>query len=91
MQDCLTMPFTPEFSGCLVETPTCRFAVRFGFSYLCEHPCHKDFFQDPLLSSQHAERDVDHNELYRRLKESRRSEFISKAKRIIEDLENRKP
>ncbi len=87
MQECLTKPLTPAFSGCLVEKPTCNFAVRFGFSYLCEHPQHKDFFQNTPSSGQHADRAVDHNELYRSLKESRRTEYLSKVKKFIADLE----
>ena len=86
MQECLTKPLTSAFSGCLVEKPTCNFAVRFGFSYLCEHPRHKDFFQNAPVSGQHADR-ADHNELYRNLKESRRNEYLSMVKRLVADME----
>ena len=83
MRECLTKPITASFSGCLVETPACEFAVRFGFSYLCEHPRHKDFHPDMAASGPR----VDHNALYRDLKESRRSAYIDKVKRFLHDLE----
>ena len=84
MEECLTKPLTTEFSGCLVETPACGFAVRFGFSYLCEHPRHKDFHPNRPLSGHQ----VDHNALYRDLKESRRSAYVAKVKRFVKDLEH---
>jgi len=83
MRECQTKPLTTNFSGCLVKTPACEYAVRFGFSYLCEHPRHQDFH--PSMSV--PEQQVDHNALYKDLKESRRSDYISKVKRFIEDLE----
>jgi len=72
----------PEYSGCLVENPTCNFAVSFGFSYLCEHPEHKYFHVKSANSTRH----LDHNEIYKNLKEKRKKEYISKAKRYLEDL-----
>ena len=83
MRECITKPILPEYSGCLIENPACDFATRFGFSYLCEHPHHKDFSLKNSPSGQH----VDHNKLYSDLKESRRIEYIAKAKKCIEDLE----
>lgn len=82
MKACLTKPIMQEFSGCLVENPSCRFAVRFGFSYICEHPNHKDF----LTRNNESTHQLDHNKLYKELKEARRSEYISKVKRYIEEL-----
>ncbi|HEY4743844.1 MAG TPA: hypothetical protein VIH45_04240 [Desulfuromonadaceae bacterium] len=83
MEECLTKPLTPAFSGCLVDAPACTFAVRFGFSYLCEHPRHREFHPDAAATGH----EVDHNALYRALKESRRSVYLSKIKQLIEDLE----
>jgi len=57
MDECVNKPMLPEFSGCLVEKPSCEFAVRFGFSYLCEHPKHKDFNNVP------SGRNLNHNKL----------------------------
>ncbi len=79
MKNCLTKPLVAEFSGCLVESPACDFAVRFGFSYLCEHPRHADFHRA-------AQQRVD-QELYNDLRNSRRSEYLSMAKKVIEDME----
>ena len=87
MLDCLTRPLSSKYSGCLVEKPSCNFAVRFGFSFLCEHPQHKYFIQSMPISGHHTDHVVDHNELYRNLKESRRRKYISEARKIIEDLE----
>lgn len=83
MRECLTKPLTTKYSGCLVETPACDHAVRFGFSYLCDHPRHKDFHPN-MTTSGHQ---VDHNALYGDLKESRRSAYIDKVKRYIAELE----
>ena len=81
MKKCLTKPLVAEYSGCLVETPACDFAVRFGFSYLCEHPRHADFHPSP-------ERQLDHKALYNELRTSRRNEYIYMAKKFIEDMEH---
>jgi hypothetical protein len=70
-----------DCSGCLVDNPACNFAVRFGFSYLCEHPQHMDFHD----KSDHR---LDHNTLYNDLRKSRRSEYLSLAKKFIEDIEH---
>jgi hypothetical protein len=83
MCECITKPINEIYSGCLVENPSCKFAFRFGFSYLCEHPQHKDFYPNNFPSKHH----LDHNKLYEDLKESRRNEYISKAKKYLEDLE----
>lgn len=83
MGECMTRPLTSEYSGCLVENPSCKFAVRFGFSYLCEHPQHKDFCLDNSATKQH----LGCNELYDELRKSRRQEYIAKAKKCLEDLE----
>lgn len=82
MSECLTKPILDEFSGCLVEKPSCEFAVRFGFSYLCEHPRHKDFNPEP------SRQDLDHNKLYSDLRVSRRNEFLSMAKKYLNEMEN---
>jgi hypothetical protein len=68
MSKCQTIAFLPEFSGCLVANPTCGYAVRFGFSYHCEHPNHLDFYpvNDPEVNL------ADLPNLYRELKEARR-------------------
>ncbi|BCS55935.1 hypothetical protein GSbR_12980 [Geobacter sp. SVR] len=79
MSECMTKPLLTEFSGCLVENPSCGFAVRFGFSYLCEHPRHKDFSLERSP--------VDRNKLYNDLKISRRTEYLSMAKRFLADME----
>ena len=79
MSECKTTPLLPKFSGCLVENPLCRHAVRFGFSYLCEHPNHKEYFTSATPKTEAAAH-------YRNLRESRRHEYISKIKECIEAL-----
>jgi len=81
MSECLTKPLLPQFSGCLVENPTCRHAVSFGFSYLCEHPNHKDFITPTTPQTETAEQ-------YRNLRESRRRKYIAEIKKHIEALES---
>jgi hypothetical protein len=73
--ECLTMPFLPEFSGCLVENPCCGFAVRFGFSYHCEHPNHKQFHPTEDSSVARVELPI----IYRNLKEARRSQELGES------------
>jgi len=72
MRECLTKPILPEFSGCLVENPVCRFATRFGFSYLCEHPYHKEFHRGKESKSER----VALNERYQVLRDGRRQKFL---------------
>jgi hypothetical protein len=67
MKECLTKPLMSNFSGCLVENPTCQHAFRMGFSYLCSHPRHHEFHRGQP------------NELkmrYETLRESRRNAYI---------------
>jgi hypothetical protein len=75
MHECVTVPFLPEFSGCLVANPSCDFAVRCGFSYHCEHPNHKEFQAANRVSAEHA----DLPKRYKDLKESRRREFLDRV------------
>ena len=75
MSKCATIPFLPEFSGCLVETPSCNFAVRCGFSFHCEHPQHQEFH---VGGDQPAVRkDLPHH--YKSLKESRRLKYLAEV------------
>lgn len=83
MSDCMTKPLMDEYSGCLVENPACKYAVRFGFSYLCEHPQHKEFYLNNSRSKQH----LGQNEIYEELREKRRKEYIAKARKYLDDLE----
>ncbi len=82
MCECLTKPIMPDYSGCLVENPTCQFAVRFGFSYHCEHPQHMDFH----MIDANFQHQKGHNERYRDLKESRKKEYLFKVKQYMEDF-----
>ena len=84
MRECLTKPLVAEYSGCLQENPECKYAVSFGFSYLCEHPRHKDFHPGRDSSGDQS----DHNMLYRNLRESRRRIYLSKVKEFIDDQKN---
>lgn len=44
MEQCLTKPMIlADTSCCLVEHPTCGYAVKMGFSYWCRHPEHARF------------------------------------------------
>ncbi len=79
MNECQTKPLLPNYSGCLVENPICNHAVRFGFSYICEHPNHKEFVVTETP-------DYEPNAHYHTLRESRRQEYISKIKGYIENL-----
>ena len=73
MDECLTIPFVPEFSGCLVETPSCHFAVRCGFSYHCHHPNHRDFHSTISTAGER----IDLAKRYRALKEARRLKYLA--------------
>ena len=77
MHECLTIPFMSEFSGCLVENPTCQFAVRFGFSFHCEHPFHQDFQTSDDRSIDHA----DLQQRYRDLREARRRAYLEQIRK----------
>jgi hypothetical protein len=72
MSKCLTKPLLPQFSGCLVADPKCIFAVRFGFSFYCEHTQHEEF----KMNTPDSVNQSDHNEIYRELRDSRRREYI---------------
>jgi len=84
MCECMTKPIREEYSGCLVEEPSCKYAERFGFTYMCHHPQHKDFFLSNSPDKQH----LDAASIYKGLKESRRNEYIALAKKCLENLEN---
>lgn len=75
MDECLTIPFVPEFSGCLVENPACNFAIRCGFSYHCHHPSHKDFHSTIDSSGER----IDLRKRYTQLKESRRLRYLQQV------------
>jgi hypothetical protein len=80
----MAKPLTRSYSGCLQENPACEYAFSFGFSYLCNHPRHKDF---------HPGRDsscdlTDSNTLYLNLRESRRRTYLSGVKEFIDHLEH---
>lgn len=83
MQECLAKPLTRNFSGCLQENPKCKYATSFGFSYLCEHPRHKDFHQRSNASGEQ----IDHNLMYKELRESRRRIYLSRVSEFVRDLE----
>ncbi len=82
MQTCMTIPFLPEFSGCLVENPACHFAIRCGFSYHCHHPNHADFHTIIDASVQ----PTDLPERYQALRESRRLKFLKDISELPTDL-----
>ena len=74
MNTCLTKELVfKEVSGCLVENPTCGFAQKFGFSFVCRHPDHVKFHAH--TSGALTLREV--IERYDVLKEKRRDEFIA--------------
>ena len=75
MNKCATIPFLPEFSGCLVENPSCTFAVRCGFSYHCEHPHHTEY----EAGSDNLYDRKDLPTYYRNLKESRRRKYLAEV------------
>lgn len=62
-----------EVSGCLVEEPECRFAHKFGFSFVCHHPDHTKFHVHVtgVMSKDEASR------LYEELRLKRRNEFVA--------------
>jgi len=82
MRECLTKPLIADYSGCMVKNPVCDFAVSFGFSYLCNNPRHKEFYAIRNSSGYK----LDHNALYRDLRESQRRTFISTVKESIDNL-----
>ncbi|GEM_PF-1070924 len=71
---CLTKQFvTSEASGCLVETPKCNFAHKFGFSFVCRHPDHSKFHAHTVSALTNG----DARELYDTLRRKRRDEFTA--------------
>lgn len=86
MEECLTIPFMPEFSGCLVEKPTCNFAVRCGFSFHCHHPNHGNF----TAGNSDKGRRLDLPSRYRELKEIRRVEYLAGVMRSDQYSETEK-
>jgi hypothetical protein len=38
VDECRTMPLLPEYPECLANGPRCRYAIYFGYGYLCTHP-----------------------------------------------------
>lgn len=74
MGTCLTQQLLyVKVSGCLLEYPTCCYADKFGFSYLCRHPDHAKFnaVTSGVLSKNESE------ELYVELRNKRRDEFLA--------------
>jgi hypothetical protein len=74
MNTCKTKPPNAAgHCGCLVETPTCGHASRFGFSYYCVHPerlmFRIDWNDSAAMSSAHSTFDE--------LRRKRREEFIA--------------
>ena len=43
--DCQTAPLLENYSKCLMNSPQCRFALSFGYSYFCRNPQHRDFIR----------------------------------------------
>ena len=76
MNECLTKPLLGTMSGCLVDNPTCTFAVRMGFSFLCSHPEHKHFHGKPADEL---------NTHYSELRESRRSAYFDSQMQAYKD------
>lgn len=77
MSECLTKPLVHEFSGCLVENPSCNFATRLGFSYLCEHPYHKEFHNSKITQLD----PIELNNRYNKLRDSRKIEYLEEERR----------
>ncbi len=76
MSECITKPLVSNFSGCLVENPDCRFAVRMGFSYQCSHPDHKSF---QGTSREELKRRYDN------LRESRRNAYFDRQMELYKN------
>jgi hypothetical protein len=83
METCLTKSLMYlEVSGCLLENPTCCYANKFGFSYLCRHPDHAKFNAvtiGTLSNKQSAE-------LYNELRKKRREEFLADQDETVRNL-----
>lgn len=72
MKTCLTIKLLPEASGCLAEKPECGYAQQFGFSFICLHPDHRQFYahvSGALTKDEALKR-------YYRLKHGRREQFV---------------
>jgi len=70
----MTIHLLDDFSGCLVENPSCSFAERLGFSYLCHHPKRLEFSPDTVLPEERERR----SRLYQALRDKRRDWYILK-------------
>lgn len=74
MKECLTTLFAlSEASGCLVDSPECDYAHKFGFSIVCFHPEHARFHE--LVADALTKGEV--NELYDTPRSRRRDEFTA--------------
>lgn len=62
-----------EVSGCLVESPECGFAQKFGFSFVCRHPEHAKYHVHVTGAMTRKEA----NERYDTLRIKRRDKFVA--------------
>jgi len=80
----MNVPISDEISGCLVEHPSCQYAVKLGFSYLCEHPESTDFRENNSSHPIPTQKELLEQYAYLRLK--RRNEYKDAYGKLLEDM-----
>ena len=84
MNTCMNVPISDEVSGCLVEHPSCQYAVKLGFSYLCEHPGYANF--NDLDNSVPFKAKMELIKSYDELRNKRRHEYLDHNKEFLKEM-----
>lgn len=83
MEKCIRVPIADELTGCLVENPSCQYAFKLGFSYLCEDPCHNNNESNKSVPLQTKKELI---RLYGELRNKRRNEYIHQYEHILNKM-----
>lgn len=84
MEKCIRIPIADELTGCLVENPSCQYAFRLGFSYLCEDPHHNNY--DELNNSLSSQEKKELIRLYDELRNKRRTAYICQYENLLNEM-----
>jgi len=85
MEKCIRVPIAEDLTGCLVENPSCQYAYRLGFSYLCEHPSHNNY--NELSKSVPLQTKKELIRMYDELRRKRRHEYIHQHKSLLDKMD----
>ena len=84
METCIRVPIGEDFIGCLVENPSCQYAYKLGFSYLCEHTGYANF--NDLDNSLSFKTKTDRIKSYDELRNKRRHEYLDHNKEFLKEM-----